>query len=79
MREFVSGATRNDEDGKLRSSDNWQKGMPVDAYMKSMWRHFMDVWGEHRYPVDPEVQLEALMALMFNVQGYAFELLRERP
>ncbi|KKM22771.1 hypothetical protein LCGC14_1621970, partial [marine sediment metagenome] len=81
MREFESGATRDDEegkrdfegflsplalqryaqymhkhrkqaDGKLRDSDNWQKGIPLSVYMKSWWRHFMDTWymwrGTHR-------------------------------
>jgi hypothetical protein len=31
-------------DGSLRASDNWQLGIPKDAYMKSMFRHFFDVW-----------------------------------
>jgi hypothetical protein len=35
-------------DGSLRDSDNWQKGIPFDAYMKSAWRHFMDWWKLHR-------------------------------
>jgi hypothetical protein len=67
-------------DGKLRDSDNWQKGIPRDAYMKSMFRHFMDVWMAHRgYGGDVE---EALCALMFNVHGLLFECLKdlaERP
>lgn len=64
-------------DGSRRDSDDWQKGIPRDVYMKSMWRHFMDVWREHRSELDQELQLEALMALLFNVQGYALELMRE--
>src|SRR5271157_1815692 len=35
-------------DGKLRDSDNWQKGMPKSAYMKSAWRHFISLWKFHR-------------------------------
>ena len=31
-------------DGNLRDSDNWQKGIPKDAYIKSAFRHFMDWW-----------------------------------
>ena len=27
-------------DGTLRDSDNWQKGIPRDQYIKSAWRHF---------------------------------------
>lgn len=34
-------------DGQMRASDNWKKGIPRDAYMKSMFRHFMEVWDEH--------------------------------
>lgn len=69
-------------DGNLRSSDNWQKGIPKTAYMKSMWRHFMDVWRLHRAalespltPVGAAVLEEALCAMLFNVQGYLFEVL----
>ena len=29
---------------------NWQKGIPLNAYMKSGWRHFMDWWECHRGP-----------------------------
>ena len=42
-------------DGKLRPSDNWQKGIPLDKYMKSLWRHFFAAWKLHRdepHPVD---------------------------
>jgi hypothetical protein len=59
-------------DGQVRSSDNWQKGIPEDVYMKSMWRHFMDVWKAHR---DCEPNEEALCAMMFNVMGMLHEQL----
>ncbi len=64
-------------DGKLRDSDNWQKGIPTYAYMKSLWRHFMDVWKWHRLAVRdrPEMMEEALCAVIFNASGYLFELL----
>jgi hypothetical protein len=65
-------------DGKLRDSDNWQKGIPKDAYMKSMFRHFMDVWKAHRgVPGDNADMVENLSALLFNVMGYMYEELRE--
>ena len=35
---------RKQSDGNLRASDNWQKGIPKDAYIKSAWRHFVDWW-----------------------------------
>lgn len=67
-------------DGGLRASDNWQLGIPKDAYMKSMWRHFYDVWCRHRghATLSGESQEEELCALLFNVQGYLHELLKER-
>lgn len=65
-------------DGQLRDSDNWQKGMPRDVYMKSLWRHFLDVWKLHRLRrMDPAIE-DALCATLFNVQGYLHELLKEK-
>ena len=63
-------------DGSLRASDNWQKGIPLDAYMKSMWRHFFAVWEHHRKGGNNQQLVEDLLALMFNVQGMAHELLK---
>ena len=69
-------------DGQLRASDNWQKGIPLDAYMKSGWRHFMEWWTQHRKGSDTNIfdfkDEETLCALLFNVQGYLHELLRVR-
>lgn len=62
-------------DGKLRPSDNWKKGIPMDAYMKSMWRHFFEVWQAHHAGTDPT---EALCAMMFNVQGMLHETVKKR-
>jgi hypothetical protein len=68
-------------DGNVRASDNWQKGIPREAYMKSLWRHFMDVWTLHRTSipcsVDEDELQEALCAMMFNVMGYLHEELAE--
>lgn len=62
-------------DGELRAPDNWQRGIPLDAYMDSGWRHFMDWWLLHREH-DTECDIEeALCALLFNVQGYLHEVL----
>lgn len=67
-------------DGSLRDSDNWQKGIPLTAYMKSMFRHFMDVWSHHRGW--KQIALEpleiALCGLLFNVQGYLHETIKAR-
>ena len=65
-------------DGKMRASDNWQKGIPIDQYMKSMFRHFVDVWGGHRYNTPLDEREVALCALMFNVQGMLYEILKEK-
>lgn len=107
MREFKTGATRNDDsalpdyegflsplvikrygeymhrhrvqsDGKIRSSDNWQLGMSLDSYMQSGWRHFLDWWMEHDGYESREGLEDALMALLFNVMGYAHEALKGR-
>lgn len=69
---------RHQSDGSLRASDNWQRGIPPDAYLKSAWRHFMDWWSLHRGREGTDADLEeALCALLFNVQGYLHELLKE--
>jgi len=65
-------------DGAFRSSDNWQNGIPKDAYMKSGWRHFMDWWTEHRGYKSREGLEDALCALLFNVQGYLHEHLKQK-
>lgn len=105
MREFETGATRDDAtgkfdfegylspavlwefarymeghghlaDGSTRASDNWQKGIPTDEYMKSLLRHVFDLWMLHRgyQPVRPENgeevdAHEALGGALFNLQG----------
>jgi hypothetical protein len=66
---------RVQSDGSIRDSDNWQKGIPLTAYMKSMWRHFFKVWRGHR---DGHDVTEELCALFFNVQGYLHESLKAR-
>jgi hypothetical protein len=70
---------REQSDGVLRDSDNWQKGIPRDQYMKSMWRHFMEVWADHRNnEEDMPYREDNLCALLFNVMGYLFELQQGR-
>jgi hypothetical protein len=67
---------RHHADGKVRDSDNWQRGIPLDAYMKSMWRHFFDVWSEHRGVSTLAGLKENLCALKFNVDGMLHELVK---
>lgn len=71
---------RHQSDGKLRDSDNWQKGMPLNAYMKSAWRHFLDWWALHRKlrgPSSDDLE-ETLCAMLFNTSGYLHEVLKAR-
>lgn len=67
---------RKQADGVMRSSDNWQKGIPMPAYMKSMWRHFMDVWRQFRGLKGEDSFEESLCALLFNVHGMLHEHLK---
>jgi hypothetical protein len=67
---------RKQADGQIRDSDNWQRGIPLDAYMKSMWRHFFDVWSEHRGVSTAAGLKENLCALKFNVDGMLHELVK---
>jgi hypothetical protein len=75
-------------DGTYRSSRNWKKGIPMKAYVESMWRHFhafwrfVDFWmaDERDFPTDSkwtiaeiEAVREDLYGLMFNVMGFAHE------
>lgn len=66
-------AHRVQADGEVRPSDNWQQGIPKGEYMKSMFRHFMELWTKHRHG---GAKQEVLCALLFNVMGYLFEELK---
>lgn len=67
-------------DGSLRASDNWQKGIPLDQYIKSQLRHNMDLWLHHRGHSDltTEDLEDTLCALMFNTMGYLHETLKAK-
>lgn len=70
------------KDGSMRDSDNWQKGIPQDSYIKSGFRHFVEWWRMHRnrnkqgFTYSGVDMKEALTALMFNVMGYLHEELK---
>lgn len=67
-------------DGSLRASDNWQKGIPLDVYVKSAWRHFFAFWSIHRgWGAVKETIVWAILGTIFNLQGYLHELLKENP
>jgi hypothetical protein len=69
---------RLQKDGSIRPSDNWQKGMPLRVYMSSGWRHFLDWWKEDRGLSSRDGLVDALCGLLFNVQGYLHEYLKNK-
>lgn len=76
LRVFAEYMTRHrrQANGKLRDSDNWKNGIPLEAYMKSGWRHFHDWWLEHRGYESREGLNDAMCGLLFNVMGYIYEI-----
>lgn len=68
------------QDGNVRSCDNWQKGIPKGDYIDSAWRHFLDWWLHHRGHAGQSTENleESLCALMFNTMGYLHEILKEK-
>jgi len=74
---------RKQSDGKYRDSDNWQLGIDIKNYQKSLVRHLFQAWktwrGYKAYDDRGElVTLEdALNGVKFNVNGYLFELLKK--
>ncbi len=63
----------------IRASDNWQKGIPREAYMKSLIRHTIEVWEQWDGETSggDKVSQTTLCAILFNVQGLLFEMLKE--
>jgi len=67
-------------DGEIRASDNWQKHFGVNHFavcMKSLWRHFMDLWLEHRGFKSRDGIKDALMGILFNTMAYLDKLLKD--
>lgn len=69
---------RKQADGKLRDSDNWQKGIPKTAYLKSAMRHLLDIWKQIRGHKGQDDLEDSLCATIFNIQGYLYEVLKEK-
>jgi len=74
---------RKQRDGSLREGDNWQKGIPFTAYIKSLVRHTIDLWRMHRGITvlnpdtgAPHTKRELCCAIMFNSMGYLHELVK---
>jgi hypothetical protein len=75
---------RKQLDGTMREADDWQRGIPNMEYMKSMFRHFFDVWSSMRGFVCKDLKTgevielaEALCGLKFNVDGLLFNIMKE--
>lgn len=82
--EYMHGH-RKQKDGTQRASDNWQLGIPLPRYRKSLWRHFFDVWKIMRggYANDPDtgepvILEDALCGLIFNAMGILHEIVKAR-
>lgn len=67
-------------DGSLRDTDNWKAGFTPSSYVKSLWRHILDLWLIHRGFGDwARHSLEdCLCAIIFNASGYLHRLMVER-
>lgn len=65
-------------DGNIRPSDNWQKGISRQVYMESLWRHFLDVWLQHRGYTGQDTIEDSICALMFNAMGMLHEIVKAR-
>jgi hypothetical protein len=65
-------------DGSLRDGDNWKKGIPIRQYMKSCFRHQMDIWKELHGHKTAEGLEEAICAAMFNLEGMLYEVLKTK-
>lgn len=72
---------RKQADGTMRGADNWQAGIPKEAYAKSLIRHMEDLklhWdGFPDEAVDGDME-SVLCAVLFNCKGLLFEMLKEK-
>lgn len=66
---------RQQADGTLRASNNWRRGMPMDTFVKSGWRHFFAWWKAHD---EGRLDEEAVCGLLFNLFGYLDGIRRGR-
>jgi hypothetical protein len=73
---------RHQSDGQLRDSGNWKHGIPEEEYLKSMHRHFVDLWlimdGFKAEARDQDIE-SVLCAIRFNVNGLLHEELKKKP
>lgn len=62
-------------DGRMRKSDNWKKGIPQEAYRKSLYRHHMDF---QKFAAEGKsaAAIEMANAMLFNIMGWLHEELK---
>ena len=72
---------RVQSDGQLRDSDNWQKMFGekhFDVCMKSLLRHVIDVWKQHRGYKGAQSIEDSICGALFNLQAYLFKILKDK-
>lgn len=69
---------RHLDDGSLRDSDDWQKGIPQKEYVKSLKRHTEDVHLWNRGYDTRDGIVEAICGNIFNNFGLLHEILEGR-
>ena len=78
--EYMTGH-RKQSDGSVRSSSNWKKGIPIEVYLQSAHRHFIDLWlhldGYAGEANESDIE-SVLCALRFNVNGMLHEIIKKR-
>lgn len=52
---------------------NWQHGIPVESYLRSLERHLLKLKMQVRYGYDAEPGVDHAAAIMFNIMGLLHE------
>ena len=90
LRQFARYMNMNrvQSDGQLRAANNWQKGIPTDAYRESLSRHYQEFWEEvetrDKIPglISRQSDIDLMAAcsgMLFNIMGYMLEWLKVHP
>jgi len=71
---------RLQSDGKIRAADNWKAGFPIESYVESAFRHYLD-WlkyhqSDNRTPEMNNEGVAAVCGLVFNAMGFLHEWLK---
>lgn len=66
------------KDGTMRDGDNWQKGIPIPVYRKSLERHVKQVKKVSRGWASHDTIEADLCAVIFNASGMLHELLKRK-